>query len=191
MFQSIVNLEEEYYHEGYALGVEDGARSGRIEGRVFGLEKGFEKFLEMGRLGGKAAIWSARLPTSDATAAASNVDTKIPVLRGSERLTRRVNRLSTLTDTEDLSTANTEEAVSEFDERLKDARTKATLIGKMVNESHSVLVRAGAARQIVTDHDEQERPHTSSRTLKVSQNNRGKSRSNEMEDFAGLNELHG
>lgn len=61
-FDSVLDLEETYYQEGYDLGVADGSRAGRIEGRVFGIEKGFEKFAAMGMLQGRAAVWASRLP---------------------------------------------------------------------------------------------------------------------------------
>ena len=61
-FDSVLDLEETYYQEGYDLGVADGSRAGRIEGRVFGIEKGFEKFAAMGMLYGRAAVWASRLP---------------------------------------------------------------------------------------------------------------------------------
>jgi hypothetical protein len=64
LFDSLLNLEEQYYAEGYEQGVADGSRAGRIEGRIFGLEKGFEKFVAMGRLHGKATVWSEMVKRS-------------------------------------------------------------------------------------------------------------------------------
>ena len=60
-FNSLLDLEDEYYNEGFALGTADGQRTGHIEGRLFGLEKGFEKYLEMGRLHGRSIVWGSRL----------------------------------------------------------------------------------------------------------------------------------
>ncbi len=60
-FDGLLDLEERFYNEGYQEGVADGSRAGRIEGRLFGLEKGFEKFAAMGKLHGKAVIWTERL----------------------------------------------------------------------------------------------------------------------------------
>ena len=57
---ALLSLEEQYYAEGYTLGLADGNRSGRAQGRALGLEKGFEKFAEMGRMNGKAALWQGR-----------------------------------------------------------------------------------------------------------------------------------
>lgn len=58
---SLLDLEDEYYKEGYELGVADGAHAGFVEGKLFGIEKGYEKALEAGKLYGKALIWILRL----------------------------------------------------------------------------------------------------------------------------------
>ena len=58
---SLLGLEDQYYHEGYDLGVKDGTKAGLIEGRVFGLEKGFEKYAAMGALHGRSAVWAGRM----------------------------------------------------------------------------------------------------------------------------------
>ncbi|QIW98201.1 hypothetical protein AMS68_003719 [Peltaster fructicola] len=63
--QNLVNLEEQYFAEGHALGIEDGAKAGRAEGRQFGMEKGFEKFAELGRLNGRSAVLSLETRSSD------------------------------------------------------------------------------------------------------------------------------
>ncbi|KAI7215734.1 hypothetical protein KC333_g5273 [Hortaea werneckii] len=139
-FDSLLNLEDQYFTEGYSLGVSDGTRAGRIEGRIFGLEKGYEKALEMGRLGGKARIWQTRLqtPTNDhQTQDHSQMATRMKPLKGSERLRKHVERLVELTEPESLETKNEEEAVNEFDERLAGAKAKTTLISKIVGESTS------------------------------------------------------
>src|SRR5690242_14397423 len=61
-FEDLLNLEEQFYQDGYKQGQEDGIRAGRIEGRGLGLEKGFQKFFESGRLYGRAIVWANRLP---------------------------------------------------------------------------------------------------------------------------------
>ena len=61
-FNSLLTLEDNFYKEGYDLGVSHGGRAGLIEGRFFGLEKGFEKYASMGKLHGRAVIWTGRLP---------------------------------------------------------------------------------------------------------------------------------
>ncbi|KAI7550682.1 hypothetical protein KC331_g3025 [Hortaea werneckii] len=206
-FDSLLNLEDQYFTEGYSLGVSDGTRAGRIEGRIFGLEKGYEKALEMGRLGGKAQIWQTRLqsPTNDhQTQDQQSQTARIKPLKGSERLRKHVERLVELTEPESLETKNEEEAVNEFDERLAGAKAKTTLISKIVGESASSSTssdgggvsspgRAGsqsaaAAKEmpsspgegVEVDMTHAVRPTGGSRGAKPPK------QSGEMEDFAGL-----
>lgn len=168
-FDSLLNLESTYYAEGHALGASDGARAGRIEGRTFGLEKGFEKFAELGRLGGRAAVWDARLHLQSS---GTDEDAGGLAVKGSERLRRQVARLRELTDPESLSTVNDEESVNAFDERLREAKAKATLVGKMVGE------KDGEAGPDATAADD------GASSAKKARGKQGRSR--EMEDFAGL-----
>ncbi|RMY71595.1 hypothetical protein D0863_05057 [Hortaea werneckii] len=209
-FDSLLNLEDEYFTEGYSLGVSDGTRAGRIEGRIFGLEKGYEKALEMGRLGGKAQVWQTRLQVPSDQQNQDQQDqsktTSIKPLKGSERLRKHIERLVELTDPESLETKNEEEAVNEFDERLAGAKAKTTLISKIVGESSSSAStpfvdgggvsspgRAGgqsaaAAKEMPSSPDEgvevdmthAVRPTSGSRGAKPPK------RSGEMEDFVGL-----
>lgn len=138
IFAPLLTLEDQYYTEGYALGVADGSRSGRIEGRLFGLEKGFAKAIAMGRLNGRAAVWSARLP-AEGESVPHNSDGEgmtqlLPRLPASHRLRKHVERLKELTDPQSLETKNTEDGVNEFDERLAGASSKLKLIAKIVGE---------------------------------------------------------
>jgi hypothetical protein len=176
---SLLSLEDQYYTEGYNLGLTEGARAGRIEGRTFGLEKGYEKFLELGRLGGRAAVWSARLtPTPDS--ASSSRDVQFPPLEASERLRKNARRLCDLTDAATISTENSEDAVEEFESRLKDARAKATLISKAVGEDGQLDASADASGTLPRA--------TGNKGLRVRsegvKNDRGGG--SEMEDFSGV-----
>jgi hypothetical protein len=142
-FDVVLNLEDQYYQEGFQAGIEDGSRAGLIEGRIFGLEKGFEKFFEMGKLNGRACVWSARMQTGkdsseqslNAGDEASNVG-GVKSLRYNERLDKHVQTLRALSELESLSTQNTEDAVSEFDDRFKRATAKAKVIESIIGEEH-------------------------------------------------------
>lgn len=169
-FASLLNLEETYYTEGYTLGFSDGSRAGEIEGRTFGLEQSLQKTFEMGILSGRAAVWSARQSTSDQTGV-------LPPLKGSERLSKHVRRLGQLTDHETLDTRNSEEAVSAFEDRFKDARAKGALIAKILREGEGVEVGAGVGSA--------QTPKSGDQTLRKTTEQGGKG-SREMEDFRGL-----
>jgi hypothetical protein len=168
IFDSALNLEDNAYNEGYELGFTDGSRSGRIEGRAFGLQKGFEKFVELGRLHGRACVWGARLTDPTSRAQTSSYDgskeqtpddneavaisstpsnpqasPSIPAILHNTRLDKHIRTLFALTDPAGLTTQNTEEAVAEFDDRMKRAAAKAKVVEQIVGERTSATVVGG------------------------------------------------
>jgi hypothetical protein len=151
-FDEILGLEEGFYEEGYQQGLADGLKAGQIEGRTFGLEKGFEKYVESGRLHGKSIIWANRTPqfqsniitsSDDSTRSKTTprpddhpaLDLKLSSLPDNARLAKHVKVLYALAESESLSTQNTEEAVSDFDDRVKRAHVKARIIERMAGEA--------------------------------------------------------
>ena len=73
-FDDLLDLENEYYQEGYDAGVADSTYAGMIEGKVFGIEKGYEKALELGKLQGRARVWQRRSERRDTDPGESNAD---------------------------------------------------------------------------------------------------------------------
>ncbi|CAI7580236.1 unnamed protein product [Penicillium viridicatum] len=131
ILDSLLDLEEQFYNEGYELGTADGAATGYTEGSVFAVEKGFEKFVEMGRLYGKALVDS----TTDTLSLDPSICKDMPSLPPhSTRLARNLQTLLELVDPATLDMSNTEEAVNDVDERLKGAATKAKLIQRAMGE---------------------------------------------------------
>ncbi|EDN04124.1 hypothetical protein HCAG_01989 [Histoplasma mississippiense (nom. inval.)] len=180
LLDNLLDLEERFYKEGYELGATDGIRSGYSEGSVFAVEKGFEKFQEIGRIYGKAIVWTKRLPgnhglllqppaTSSATSPPPNTISRIfsfsgeaqgsgqenkevdipdsgitnarisqlpslaPLPRNS-RLEKHIASLLSLVDPLSLSLENSEDAVEDFDNRLKKAVVKVKLIERILGE---------------------------------------------------------
>lgn len=163
-FEDLFNLEDQYYGEGYDLGVKDGSRAGLIEGRLFGIEKGFEKYAAIGRLHGQAIVWAGRLPSSrmadetprqhaheeHVTKLSADADIETPVssktgtqetsssalpdLPANARLEKQIRTLYALVEPSSLSNQNDEESVSQFDDRLKRAEGKVKMIEKLIGE---------------------------------------------------------
>ena len=161
-FDDLLSLEDKFYKEGYDLGVSDGERAGRVEGRLFGLEKGFEKYAAMGKLHGRAMIWAGRLPdinsqadveskSGDKESAGISIEApsapggqdepnskgasrKVHILPKNPRLEGHIRTLYALTEPGSLSTENSEDYVSDFDDRLKRAEGKIKIIEKLTGE---------------------------------------------------------
>jgi len=154
----LLQLEDEFYNEGYKLGVTDGAQAGYAEGSVFAIEKGFEKLLEFGRLYGKGLVWAQRLavPEQDQVIKATQYGDEVPanivsgdaeelfvepavcrempcVPKGT-RLQKNVRVLLEQVDPATLSLDNTPDAISEVEERLKGAVLKTKLIQRAFGE---------------------------------------------------------
>ncbi len=154
-FDEILGLEEQFYDEGFRQGLADGITAGQVEGRTFGLEKGFEKYVESGRLYGKSIVWANRMPKFQKNvtncdeeadkSTSSSLPTRhdhqgtatlgLPSLPDNQRLANHIKVLYALSESESLSTENTEEAVSDFDDRLKRAQGKAKIIERIVGEA--------------------------------------------------------
>lgn len=164
LLDDLLDLEEDFYKEGHDLGVADGAHAGYTEGTVFAVEKGFEKFVEMGRLYGKALVWAQRLADSNASknlnlnneaGGASTVLQQASEKEGaileptacramlnfppSSRLAKNIDTLLELVDPASLVMENTEEAVTDVDERLKGAAIKAKLIQRALGERDDTM----------------------------------------------------
>ena len=135
-----LSLEEQFYKEGHDLGVSDGQRAGQAEGRQFGMQKGFEKFVQMGKLHGRAEVLQAEM-SSEPGASPS----KAPV---SAKARRQVEKLLDLTDIANMQPENSEDAVADVDERLKEAVSKATLIAKITGEA---MLASEKAKSTTTD----------------------------------------
>ncbi|KAI1270019.1 hypothetical protein F5Y18DRAFT_1749 [Xylariaceae sp. FL1019] len=172
-FDELLNLEEQYYNEGYSAGLADGAEAGRIEGYSLGLTQGFEKFVEAGRLRSKATIWANRVlnlrqrslqnhavkenrekqgtvesdsgqetetrvegedAESDETEQPKEANRTLPPIQSNARLEKNITTLYGLVEPGTLSTKNDDEAVNDFDSRLKGAQGKVRIIERAIGE---------------------------------------------------------
>ncbi|KZT02001.1 DUF1715-domain-containing protein [Laetiporus sulphureus 93-53] len=57
--ESLVNVEQTFYEDGFKDGYEHGSIHGSIEGRALGREKGFEMWEELGFYEGFTMMWQA------------------------------------------------------------------------------------------------------------------------------------
>ncbi|KAF6817993.1 duf1715 domain-containing protein [Colletotrichum sojae] len=160
-FDDILNLEEQFFAEGFKQGTEDGILAGKIEGRSVGLAKGYEKFLESGRIHGRSVVWANRLSLpqkTGATAAASSSSANrqqqqqqqptkcsLPPLAPNARLEKNVTAAFALVEPDTLSTENSDDAVNDFDDRFKRAQGKVKIIERMTGEASKESAEAPKA----------------------------------------------
>ena len=170
LLDSVLHLEEDSYQAGFDEGKADGAEAGYAEGLTFGIEKGYQKALEMGKLHGRALMLNACLSdpvsmsedTEDQSVTASaiatssdmkmvnNADTPkisgLSTLPDNPRLKKHVETLLKLTDPNTLSAENSDEAVDDFDEKMKRAVAKAKIIDRLIAEPYGLTI-SGEATQ--------------------------------------------
>lgn len=154
-FDEVMNLEDQYYDQGYKLGYDDGSQAGKIEGRSVGLKKGYEKFMEAGRLQSKAVVWANRIPNMQKTqtkgnavprplsegaqsqepgSSSSSITSLPPISNSNARLEKNITSLYALVEPGTLSTENTDEAVNDFDDRFKRAQGKLKIVERGIGE---------------------------------------------------------
>ena len=160
-FDTLLTLEDQFYNQGYAEGTADGELAGRTEGRQLGLERGFQKFVESGRLQGRAIVWESRLRGQQQQVQGGGRDAErkeeesevmaLPPLlpagkdgdAAASRLAKHVSTLYALVETESLSTDNTDEAVDDFDDRLRRGQGRFKVIERMVGEGEQGRPKGG------------------------------------------------
>ncbi|KAI9706277.1 MAG: hypothetical protein M1820_004852 [Bogoriella megaspora] len=153
-FDSLLELEDNFYQEGYKLGVEDGSRAGRVEGRLLGLEKGFEKYVTMGQYHGNVSVWQARVSSDIPLQFENKIKQEhlLPPLSSNPRLEKHLQTLYALVEPASLPTQNTEEGVSEVDDRLKRAGAKAKVIETIIDgNKHSEQLPADVISKTSSD----------------------------------------
>jgi len=172
LFDDILELENEFYKEGFDAGAADSEYAGMIEGKVFGIEKGYEKALELGKLRGRALIWQARLahpgdgPSREdfpnvshareeqsSQTSLEDVHANLSKLPSNIRLQKHIEALLALTDSDTVATDNSDEAVADFDERLSRAKAKAKVIANVAGENLNPTMAINAGIEDATGLD--------------------------------------
>lgn len=149
-FDDLLGLEDNFYKEGYDAGLTDGEYAGIVEGKIFGIEKGFEKAIELGRLHGRALVWQTRqshalteqapLPSTSTIDGQSLPDSillenlKDSRLPKNSRLTKHIEGLIAICGDDSVAIDNSDEAVTNFDDRVLRAQTKAKIIAAIAGE---------------------------------------------------------
>ncbi|KAF2662171.1 hypothetical protein K491DRAFT_583157, partial [Lophiostoma macrostomum CBS 122681] len=106
----------------------------------------------------------------------------LPSLPPNPRLQKHITTLHALSDPPTFSTSNTEDAVADFDDRLKRAGAKAKIIERIINETSAP---APAAHEVEGLEKGAANPRSASRrTVKLSGEGK-KQNDDSIEDFAG------
>jgi hypothetical protein len=154
-FDELLDLEDNFYKEGFDTGAADSVQAGLVEGKLFGIEKGYEKAIEIGRARGRALVWLQRMSIDGTStenherksrivnnvAKGQGLDramvANLPPLAGNARLKKHLDLLLSLTDPDTIPKDNSDVSVSEMDERITKIRARVKMISALIGESVS------------------------------------------------------
>ncbi|KAK9372652.1 DUF1715-domain-containing protein [Lipomyces chichibuensis] len=148
LFNSLLTIESSFYQQGYNEGLNDGLRSGTSEGTQFGLQTGFQRFVSVGILQGRCRVWkelSSRTNSSSITA-----DDVVPL--GGGRSTKQLQVLTELVT--GIPTENTEDAVDEYENRLKRAKARAKVVARLLKDPTPVRLEEDVVQVLGRDEEE-------------------------------------
>lgn len=170
-FDDLLSLEEDFYKEGLEAGIADSVHAGLIEGKAFGIEKGYEKALELGKAYGRALVWQYRLSNHDidmskeerepntqqqtlgheentGEAGTTTMLANLPSLPDNARLKKHIETLISLADPAAIHKDNSDDSVSELDDRIIKIGSKMKIISKTIDEP---LVSSSTAASSIED----------------------------------------
>ncbi|KAK9366913.1 hypothetical protein V1509DRAFT_641233 [Lipomyces kononenkoae] len=128
VFESLLTLESSFYQQGYNDGLNDGRRRGMSEGKQFGLQTGFQRYVSVGILEGRCRVWNEL--RRDMTTLSNTSGDVVPL--GGGRSTKQLQVLTELVT--GIPTENTEEAVDEYENRLKRASARAKVVVRLLKD---------------------------------------------------------
>lgn len=115
----VLNLEQEYYQQGYEEGQEFSTRQQFLEGKEYGYQTGFQRFLIIGYIQGLVNYWLF------------NTDKY-----GSESFEKHLIQLNDLL--KDIPTTNGVDEVKEYERRVLKSRNKIRIIANICKEQWKV-----------------------------------------------------
>ncbi|CAH2354332.1 protein Lto1p [[Candida] railenensis] len=116
-FDQVLNLEEEYYNEGFKEGQEFSTKEQYIEGKEYGYQTGFQRFVMVGYMKGLLESWRE-------------------LENPSSSLENHLNQLESLINTIQLT--NGDEEVAIYEKNISKARNKLRVIATLTKDSDKV-----------------------------------------------------
>lgn len=168
---SLLDLESTYEAQGHADGLRDGRAQAHTSAKLFGLEKGWEKYLPMAQLRWRAERYAEMygvpidpaiaLSTPGSSSSPSSADSKPVAMQSDDtrqqqhasRLQKHITTLLALTSANTLTYLNTDEAIGDFEERLKRAQAKCKVLERMLGGDGGAGGNNTASVSVVGDGD--------------------------------------
>jgi hypothetical protein len=141
----ILNLEEEYYRQGYEEGQDFSTKQQYNEGKEYGYQTGFQRFLIIGYIEGLVKYWQTNIEKYE-----KGIENK--------SLRNHISQLSELV--QNPPTTNGMEEVKEFEKRITKGRNKLRVIANIckelwkVNKLDSLMKEIGGQLQVSENVDD-------------------------------------
>lgn len=138
----LLNLEEQYYHEGYKEGQEESTRLQYIEGKEFGYQTGFQRFLVVGYIKGLIEYWESHIED----------------YASSKSIVNHISLIKPVISTIPLS--NNDSDVAIYEKSITKIRNKVRLIGTLskelfkVNQLDDIIKQVGGSLQVSENVDD-------------------------------------
>lgn len=138
-FDQVLNLEEEYYNEGFKEGQEFSTQEQYIEGKEYGYQTGFQRFVMVGYMKGLLESWR-------------KLENQPSSLEG------HLNQLESLINTIQLT--NGDEEVAIYEKNISKARNKLRVIATLtkdqdkVNKLDDLVKNVGGSLQVSENVDD-------------------------------------
>lgn len=138
----LLNLEEQYYKEGFKEGTEESTRKQYIEGKEYGYQTGFQRFLVVGYIRGLIVYWENNLESYDASKSIANHITSLKQI------------------VQEIPFSNKDADVGQYDKLVNKARNKVRIIASLckeqskVNNLDAVLRTVGGEMQVSGNADD-------------------------------------
>lgn len=118
----VLNIEEQYYEEGYEEGQRQSTFQQYREGKEFGYQTGFQRFLIVGYIKGLCQYWQENITHYDKSAIKS--------------ITNHVDQVNSMIN--ELKMTNGDSEVALFDKTVVKLRNKLRLLGSLTKENWKV-----------------------------------------------------
>ncbi|CAH6722346.1 protein Lto1p [[Candida] jaroonii] len=111
----ILNLEEQYYNEGFIEGQNESTKKQLLEGKEYGYQTGFQRFLIVGYISGLIEFWYKNINSYDQKSLKNHLDQSQIILDG-------------------IKMTNFDDDVEKYEKSLIKLRNKIRIITNLVKE---------------------------------------------------------
>lgn len=131
IFEDLLNLETNFYDEGYREGMADGKKAGLREGAEFGIQTGYQRYIALGVLRGRVQVWRAKFFNESAPSDHANV----------ERIKKNIKGLEAML--KDIPITNSDEDVAQLEALLRKAKSKAKVTSSLIKDPEPLVYHDG------------------------------------------------